>query len=118
MEKQGGEDSLIKAEKGNAKVDIVTLDKFCEDRNISNIKLIKADVEGMGLDMLLGAENTIRGNRPVLSLSIYHNKEELFGIYQTLKTWNLGYHFIVKNLLHNIAELTLIAWPEELDQTE
>ena len=99
-------------------MDIVTLDKFCGDRNISNIKLIKADVEGMGLDMLLGAKNTIRSNRPVLSLSIYHNKEELFGIYQTLKTWNLDYHFIVKNLLHNIAELTLIAWPEELDQTE
>ena len=117
MEKQGGGNTLIQTENGENKVEITTLDKFCFDRQISNIKLIKADVEGMGLDMLLGSENTIRRNRPVLNLSIYHNRDELLKIYKTLYEWQLDYHFMIRNL-GLAAELTLIAWPEELDQTE
>ena len=117
MEKQGGGNTLIQTENGENKVEITTLDKFCSDRQISNIKLIKADVEGMGLDMLLGSENTIRRNRPVLNLSIYHNRDELLKIYKTLYEWQLDYHFMIRNL-GLAAELTLIAWPEELDQTE
>ena len=77
-----------------------------------------ADIEGMGLEMLLGAERVIRANRPVLCLCIYHNKDELFGIYQTLKDWNLDYHFMARMLVMPITfgELTLIAWPGELSK--
>ena len=62
-----------------------------------DLKLIKADVEGMGLDMLLGAESVIRQNRPVLLLSIYHSKDELLGIYDTLKKWDLDYNLYNDN---------------------
>ena len=117
MEKQGGGNTLIQTENGENKVEITTLDKFCSDSQINNIRLIKVDVEGMGLDMLLGSENTIRRNRPVLNLSIYHNRDELLKIYKTLYEWQLDYHFMIRNL-GLLAELTLIAWPEELDQTE
>ena len=111
----GGADySPMNATNGTAKVEITTLDNFCMKKTLSNIKLIKADVEGMGLDLLLGAQETIRRNRPVLSLSLYHNQKEMFGIYRTLKEWSLGYHFIVRNLTL-WGETTLIAWPEELD---
>ena len=83
------------------------------------MKLIKADIEGMGLAMVRGAEEVIRKNRPVLSLSIYHNREELFGIYQTLREWKLDYHCMVRMLawpLPGFAELSLLAWPAELDR--
>lgn len=108
--KEGGETNLVK---------VTTLDHFCRERNLADVKLIKADVEGMGLDMLLGAESVIRKNRPVLLLSIYHNKEELLGIYDTLKKWDLDYRYMIRMLLCPLAltELTLIAWPGELEDS-
>ena len=118
-ETSGGGNSLL-AEAGQegrtVQVDITTCDDFCSERKISGIRLIKADIEGMGLDMLLGAEKVIRADRPVLSLSIYHNRDELFGIYRTLKSWDLEYSFRVRMLAFpaDFGELTLLAWPEEL----
>ena len=116
----GGGNSLREEvrQEGNAvELNITTCDLFCSERKLTEIRLIKADIEGMGLDMLLGSENVIRENRPVLSLSIYHNREELFGIYQTLKNWNLKYHIEARMLAfpRHFSELSLIAWPEELN---
>ena len=115
-ESQGGGNSLLNRQDGMAQIDITTCDRFCAEKKISGVKLIKADIEGMGLDMLLGAEKTIRENRPVLSLCIYHNRDELFGIYRTLKSWDLNYHFSARMRMFPVAfaELTLIAWPKEL----
>ena len=100
---------------GETKADLITLDNFTE-KNQLNVGLIKADLEGMGLEMLKGAHETILKYRPVLSLSIYHNQEEFFGTYPLLKEWKLNYHFHVRALSFpfNIAEITLIGVPEEL----
>ncbi|MBO4303135.1 MAG: hypothetical protein J6A21_00975, partial [Lentisphaeria bacterium] len=71
---------------------------------------------GMGLKMLLGAEKVIRKHRPVLALSIYHNPEEFFGMYSTLKQWNLNYGFRIVSLepvTH--GEITLIGIPSEAE---
>ena len=120
-ETSGGRNSLL-AEAGQegrpVKVDITTCDHFCSERTIGGIKLIKTDIEAMGLDMLCGAEKVIRDNRPVLSLSIYHNQDELFGIYRTLKSWDLNYCFRARMLAFpaDFGELTLLAWPEELNR--
>ena len=117
-EVQGESNSLQDKENATTEVEIRTLDSFCRENNLSPVKMIKADVEGMGLEMLLGAEKTIRQDRPLLSLSIYHNKEELLGIYQTLRKWDLNYHCMTRMLgwpTAGFAELSLIAYPAELD---
>ena len=94
-------------------VTVKKLDSTLSEEDAGNVRLIKADIEGMGLEMLMGAENIIRKNRPVLSLCIYHNQDEFFGIYETLKKWDLGYKFIIRHVNPTTAnELTLIAWPE------
>ena len=109
----GGRNNL--AEAGNTAVEVKKLDEICKEASLSNIKLIKADIEGMGLQMVLGAEQTIRRERPVLLLSIYHNQEEFFGIYQTLKQWDLKYRFSIRHCHYMPGcELTLIGYPEEL----
>ena len=117
-EEQGAGNSLSNNEGGTTRLDIVACDVFCAERNLTAIKLIKADVEGMGLEMLLGAERVIRENRPVLSLSIYHNRDELFGIYRTLQDWNLDYRYIARMLAFpiNFGELSLLVWPRELER--
>jgi len=41
------------------RVTLETLDRYCEDRGIENIDLLKIDVEGHEMDVLLGAERML-----------------------------------------------------------
>lgn len=49
-----------------------TLDKFVEERNISKIDFIKADVEGMERNLLVGAKRTIKKFKPKIAICTYH----------------------------------------------
>ena len=77
--------------------------------------VLKADIEGDGLDFLKGARATILRDRPLLSLSIYHNEEEFTGIYQTLKSWQINYHCEIKQFspYTQHGEYSLFAYPSE-----
>lgn len=68
--------------------------------------------------MLHGAVETIRRDRPVLSLAIYHNKEEMLGTYAFLKSLQLGYRYRILQLSPpwEWHELCLLAWPEEFGE--
>lgn len=56
------------------------LDTYLQQLNktVPQVGFIKLDLEGYGVRALRGMEKTIRKDRPVLSLSIYHSPEELF----------------------------------------
>ncbi|OQC56582.1 MAG: hypothetical protein BWX54_01383 [Verrucomicrobia bacterium ADurb.Bin018] len=99
---------------GGVRVDLVTLDEYLQQQ-LSNVAcgFIKADLEGMGLAMLKGSIGTIRRDRPILSLSIYHNQEEFWGIYDLLRSLDLGYVFKIEKQCApwENHELTLIATP-------
>ena len=101
-------------------VEILPLDQYQEEHGLTGIRLIKADLEGMGHAMLKGAEQTIRKNRPLLSLSIYHNREELLEIYRTLRNWDLNYEFAIRSTVFPLAfsEITLLGYPAELNSSE
>ncbi len=101
-------------------VEILTMDQYLAEHGMTGIRLIKADLEGMGLAMLKGAEQTIRKDRPLLSLSIYHNREELLDIYRTLKSWDLNYEFTIRSTAFPMAfnEITLLGYPAELNSAE
>ena len=64
------------------------------------------------LKMVKGAVETIKRDRPVLLLAIYHNKDEFMGIYEFLKKNVPDYSYRVE-ALSGLNEVTLIAWPEE-----
>ena len=114
-ENSGFGNSLKNIHGRTTQAEITTLDQFCSEHNLTNVKFLKADIEGMELDMLQGARTVIEQNRPVLSICIYHSREEFFGVYKTLKSWNLDYCFSLK-LLHIASELVLFAWPKELNE--
>ena len=76
-------------------IKINTIDNFVLTNNLS-IGLIKTDVEGLEKELLEGAINTIKTQRPTLLISIYHSFEDFFGIKPMIEDLNLGYKFKVR----------------------
>lgn len=71
-----------------------TIDSYVEENNL-NVGLIKVDVEGEEKNLLKGAINTIKSQKPILFLSIYHSVDDFFDIKPWIDNLNLGYKFIL-----------------------
>lgn len=77
------------------KTQITTLDKFVEENNLQ-VGLIKVDIEGFEQEFLKGAMNTIKTQKPVLLLSIYHNLSDYLNIKPIIEDLSLGYKFKIR----------------------
>ncbi len=88
----------------------ISLDEYVK-KNMLRVGFIKTDLEGYERNFLLGAENTIRQQRPALSISIYHNYDDFFTIKPLIESWDLGYTFRVLKPLDGriLAETILLA---------
>ena len=89
------------------------------DNEVSNLNItpgfIKADIEGSEYAMLLGAKETIRKYRPIISVSIYHNYAGLFLIPDYIKSFNYKIYFRACSIYHDhMGEMILFAYPMEL----
>ena len=104
---QGGKDT----------VEVNTLDNFVVEHGIEKIGFIKADIESEEPNMLKGAIETLKRDRPVLALSIYHDPISFFEIKKFLEGLNLNYKFIIRVMgfyeCGPINEANLIAYPAE-----
>lgn len=81
---------------GKQDVDIITIDKFVEENALS-IGLIKMDIEGFESYAIKGVEKTIKEQKPLLLISIYHNGKDFFEIKPLLERVG-GYKFMVRKL--------------------
>lgn len=95
------------------KVPTVTLDKFVAENNL-NVGLIKVDLEGAEQEFLKGAEQTIRNQKPVLLLSIYHKPSDFFELKPMLESWVPEYEFSVFNPvdISVLLETMIVAQPK------
>ena len=61
-------------------IDIITIDEYVKEKNIKNIDLIKIDVEGFEMNVLLGGKNSINRFKPKLFVELDNNnlKEQGF----------------------------------------
>lgn len=91
-------------------VEIISLDEYVKQHDL-NIGVIKVDVEGFEEQLLEGALNTIKTQRPALLFSIYHSSEQFFGIKPLIESLNLGYKFKIRKPLDRsiITDTILIA---------
>lgn len=70
----------------------MTIDKYVEVNDL-NVGFIKVDVEGAEQRLLNGAIETIKSQKPILILSIYHKPEDFFEIKPWIEQLGLGYNF-------------------------
>jgi hypothetical protein len=98
---------------GDVIVNITTIDAEAKRLNL-RVGLIKADVEGVEIDVVLGALDTIQRDRPVIAMSIYHNEEF---IYLPKLLGKLGYElrFLFPAFLYMHYEAIVIAIPPEVE---
>ena len=71
--------------------------------------LIKMDIEGAEIKGLLGAQNTIRQDRPGLAFCVYHYPEHLWHIPEIIKQWDLAYNFYLHLHGQNGFEVVMYA---------
>lgn len=77
-----------------------TIDHLCSKHNIQKVCFIKYDIEGYEIEALLGSENTLQQNKPLLILEVnghclrIRNKKP-YDIIDTLE--NLGYLSFIRN---------------------
>lgn len=76
------------------KVEEVTLDTFVKENNL-DVGYITADVEGAEMELLEGAIETLKTQKPILCISIYHKVTDFFEIIPWIADLDLGYEFEV-----------------------
>jgi FkbM family methyltransferase len=106
--------SLTKS--GDDVIEMTTIDAEA-DKYRFDLGFIKMDVEGYGMPIIKGAINTIRSQRPVLSLGIYHSHEELFDIKPFLQKQLTDYVYefhLQQFTAGDFNEMILLCYPKEL----
>lgn len=81
-------------------VQINTLDWFLEYYNVPKVHLLKIDVEGMDLDVLIGGTNTIKKHLPVIFIEHCDNRKTILeDIKKFLDQFDYGYTVIGNNVM-------------------
>lgn len=90
-------------------VPVFSLDSYLNGRPVT---FIKADIEGMEMDMLSGAKNTIEKFKPFMALSIYHIPEDIYQIAEYVHSLVPEYRMAVRQHAPMLMETTLYCWIE------
>lgn len=102
----GGGLGAVVQEQGDH-IHIYKLDDLFADQTVG---YIKADIEGSEYDMLLGAENVLKRDRPLLSICLYHTPADFYQIPLYLNRLQLGYKFQVRHHSPTFSETVLYAY--------
>jgi FkbM family methyltransferase len=88
-------------------IDVVSLDRFLKGERIT---FLKADVEGMEMALLKGAQSTIRRHRPKISICVYHYPTDIPDIANYLAALVPEYKFALRHHSPQLMETVLYCW--------
>jgi FkbM family methyltransferase len=94
---------------GNIKINTVALDEELTDQRVTFIKM---DVEGAEMNILKGAEKTIRNQRPKLAICVYHKPEDIIAIPEFIINLSLNYKLYLRHHTINFCDTVLYAVPQ------
>lgn len=93
---------------GDIEVNCVSLDEILVNQNPTYIKM---DIEGSEMDALLGAQNIIKNNLPVLAICSYHRQADLWQIPTLIRSFSDKYYFYLRPHLLEVWDLVCYAIP-------
>lgn len=80
---------------GGVAVPAISIDDFVRSHSI-HVDFIKADIEGAELDLLRGAEQTLREQHPNCALALYHKQEDFRILPQFIASCSEKYTFYIR----------------------
>ena len=93
------------------KIETISLDIYFKDKNCNFIKM---DIEGAEYPALCGGIETIKRDRPILAISIYHSLKDYYRIPKYLRSELQGYTYYIRHHSLILCETVLYAIPNEL----
>lgn len=91
-------------------VEAVAIDEYVVSNKIGFIKM---DIEGAERKALQGGEKTIKRDRPILAISIYHGMDDIVDIPEMLFAMLENYKFIVRHHSFTYSETVMYCVPNE-----
>jgi hypothetical protein len=88
-------------------VRVMTLDDYLAGRPVS---FIKADVEGMEMELLRGGQHTIRTCRPKMALCVYHYPSHLYEVAEYVRELVPQYQFSLRQHVPLFGDFVLYCW--------
>ncbi len=88
-------------------IEVYSIDEMFKDENVT---FIKADIEGMELDMLRGAQEVIKRDKPNLAICIYHKITDYFEIPLYIKSLVPEYRMQIRHHSSFIEETVLYCY--------
>lgn len=92
---------------GEEMLPVFALDQYLQDIPVS---CLKADIEGMEMPMLRGAQETIKRYRPRMALSIYHEPTDLFEIAEYVHELVPEYKMALRQHAPLLMDTVLYCW--------
>jgi FkbM family methyltransferase len=89
------------------KIQIVSLDDYFGDEDVS---FIKADIEGMEMDMINGASCIISTRKPKIAVCAYHLPNDIYTLPIRIREINPDYKFSLRCHSKNYEEIVLYAY--------
>lgn len=86
---------------------VYSLDDYLDGKPVT---FIKADIEGSEMDLLLGAEQTIRTCKPLIAICIYHKPSDLYEIPFKIKELVPEYKFAIRHHSYSNSETVLYCY--------
>lgn len=92
---------------GGEAIQVVALDEYLKDKPVT---LIKADIQGMEMDLIEGAKNIIKNQKPKLAICAYHLPSDLYLLPKRIREINPDYRFALRSHSNNYSEMVLYCY--------
>lgn len=101
--------SCVSKNPNGIKMKAMTIDAYCEKCHLSKIDYIKMDIEGAEYEVLLGAQNVIKRDKPKLAICVYHSAEDFIRIPLKIKEYVPEYRLFLSHKREDLLETVIFA---------
>ena len=94
------------SEYGETKIEVHPLDEIDE-----KFGFLKMDVEGAEEEVLRGANRIISTQKPIIAISIYHKRDDIWRLPKLILEMNEEYTFFLRHYIVGVIDTVLYAIP-------